>query len=60
MLNCSILKNLVNFEAIQKTLENQYRILINRIFEIKSVQFIGLPFRNQEFAEKIDQNFEKN
>ena len=51
---------MLNFDAIQKTLENQYRILINRNFEIKSVQFIGIPFRNQEFAEKIDQNFEKN
>ena len=50
MLNCSILKNLVNFDAIQKTLENHYRILINRILEIKSVHFTGLPFRNQEFA----------
>ena len=47
MLNCSIL---VNFDAILKTLENQYRILINGIFELKTVQFTGLPFRNQEFA----------
>ena len=50
MLNCSILKILVNFEAIQKTLENQYRILINRISEHKVVEFNGLPFRIQEIA----------
>ena len=60
MLNCSILKILVNFDAILKILENQNRITINRIFELKSVQLTGLPFRNREFAEKIDQNFEKN
>ena len=59
MLNCLNLKNFVQFDAILKTLENQYRKLIHRIFEPKSVQFTGLPFRNQEFAEKIDQNSEK-
>ena len=50
---------MVNFDAIEKALENQYRILINRIFELKSVQFTELPFRNQEFAEKIDKNLKK-
>ena len=50
---------MVNFDAIRKTLENQYQIMINRIFELKYVQFTGLPFSNQEFAERNKQNFKK-
>ena len=32
--------------------------MINRIFELKSVQFTGISFRNQKFAE-IDKNLKK-
>ena len=50
MLNCSILKIFGQIGEILKTLENQYRILINRISEHKVVEFSGLPFRIQEIA----------
>ena len=46
---------MVNFEAIAK---NQYRILINRTFEFKTVQLTGLPFRIQEIAKKLTKNRE--
>ena len=32
---------------------------MNPIFELKCVQFTGLPFRKQKFAVKIDQNLKK-
>ena len=51
MLNC--LNNFGQIRGKSKNFENQYRILINRTFKLKTVQFTGLPFRNQEFAKKL-------
>ena len=62
---CEHNAKLFNFENLWsilrqiKNLENQYRTLINRTFKLKTVQFTGLPFRNQEFAGKIDQKLKK-
>ena len=58
--NKAKLFNFENFWSIlsqfQKTLDNQYRKLINRIFEFKTVQFTGLPFRIQKIAEMLTKN----
>ena len=59
MLNCSILKIFGQFRGKSKNLENHYRILTNRTFKPKNLQFTELTFRNQEFAKKIDQNLKK-
>ena len=60
MLNCPIL---IIFGQLwgnsKKKLENYYRIFINRVFEHKSVQFTGLPFRNQEFAKNWPKKIQK-
>ena len=50
MLNCSILKIFSQFRGKSNNLENQYRILTTVLSSLKTVQFTGLSFRNQEFA----------
>ena len=48
----NFVKCLVNFDEIGKSLENQYRILINRIFMQKTVQFTELLYTHERIARK--------
>ena len=59
MLTGPILKIFGQFWRKSKNIEYQYRILKNRTFSHKTVQFTGLPFRIQKIAEMLTKNRKK-
>ena len=59
MLNCTILKVLVNFDGILKNFRKSVPNIDKPYLQAENRLVTGIPFRNQEFLEKIDQNLKK-
>ena len=59
ILKCSILKIFGQFWCNSKNFRKSIPNIDKPYFQLKRVQYTGLPFLNQDFAEKIDQNLKK-